>query len=99
MQQQYFPDLAQTTFQELQLFKAFPDCSEVLSGWLFLDSEDYSVVLWGFLLLLLLFCTHSSIHYFSEPLLQLTETMKSAFADTQGSCHFSSQSVTTASGY
>ena len=52
-----------------------------------------------FVVVVFYFCTHSSIHYFSEPLLQLTETMKSALADTQGSCQFSSQSVTTASRY
>ena len=59
---------------------------------------DYSVVLWVVVVVTVV-CTHNSIHYFSELLLQLTETMKSALADTQGSCHFSSQSVTTASGY
>ena len=68
---------------------------------------DVFCTLWTILLFCGLFffvvvavvCTHNSIHYFSELLLQLTETMKSALADTQGSCHFSSQSVTTASGY
>lgn len=59
----------------------------------------WTILLFCGLFFVVVVCTHNSIHYFSELLLQLTETMKSAPADAQGSCHFSSQSVTTASGY